>query len=62
MKMADTLALDIENKIDLTEELIEELKDSDPQRALRLRGQLYAIQVILNEIEDEYLDFAHRLN
>ncbi len=62
MKTSDSLAIDIESKIELTEELIDELRDTDPQRALHLRSRLYAIQVILNEIEDEFLSFAHRLN
>lgn len=56
MELAEGLATDIQKKIQLTEDMVKKIEDSQPQKASELRGQLYAIQVILNEIEDEYLE------
>lgn len=56
MKLSECLATDIQKKIQLTEDMVHEIEEAQPQKASQLRSQLYAIQVILNEIEDEYLE------
>ncbi|HKJ44314.1 MAG TPA: hypothetical protein VJ991_00680 [Balneolales bacterium] len=62
MELSECLADDVESKIKLTEDMVEEIGISNPEKASELRGQLYSIQVILNEIEDEYLELkAHTI-
>ena len=62
MEIAESLADDIQNKIEMTEDMIHEFEHSSPRKAIELRGRLYAIQVILNEIEEEYVEMALMLN
>ncbi|HKJ31782.1 MAG TPA: hypothetical protein VKA34_08135 [Balneolales bacterium] len=56
MKLDECLASDFQRKIQLTEDMVHEVEETQPQKASELRSQLYAIQVILNEIEDEYVE------
>lgn len=58
MDIAESLAYDMQEKIKLTEEMIHEFEQTEPQKAIELRGRLYEIQVLLNEIEEDYLEFA----
>jgi hypothetical protein len=62
MELSECLADDVESKIKLTEDMVEEIGITHPEKASELRGRLYSIQVILNEIEDEYLELkAHTI-
>lgn len=62
MEIAESLAADLQNKIEMTEDMIHEFEHTRPKKAIELRGRLYAIQVILNEIEDEYVEMTQMLN
>ena len=62
MDISEPLLYDLQNKLEITEDMIHEFEHSKPQKALELRGRLYAIQVLLNEIEDEFLEMTQSLN
>lgn len=62
MDIAESLADDLHNKIEMTEDMIHEFEHTKPQKVIELRGRLYAIQVLLNEIEEEYVEMAQMLN
>lgn len=62
MEIAESLANDLQNKIEMTEDMIHQFEQTSPQKVIELRGRLYAIQVLLNEIEEEYVEMALTLN
>lgn len=56
MEITEAVAEDLQSKMDITERMISHLEVDEPQKASELRSHIYAIQVLLNEIEEAYLD------
>lgn len=56
MEISEAVAADVQSKLNITHEMIRNLERNSPRKASELRSHLYAIQVLLNELEEAYLD------